>query len=560
MSKVLCLLAFNSSRYAHHKKVGESGDVYLDNAKKLIQKAKLSGINIMLMTDTPSYFEGLQIEIVRPPVVDSYCNKFRICKLALEKYETAVYVDVDCMLDFNVLNEVEFSEGFHYRDPWTTGDKILNFSDITSHPRGLAYFSAVQNYCNEHDLEIENVPLIAERIFVIKGKNPEFFQMLEELSKIAETNDVKFGNLPVGSAEGLLIGIALANTNIKNNGATQEIKNISKNLYNIMKAIHVNWTAPFFHRERLRGHGFSITKNIKSGTYELPNYQILYTVLSALNWKLNNGPIKLYTDSVGLSYYKQLGICDLYDEIDTEFLDNLQNVDPAYYWTSGKIQALQNETEPFVFLDQDFIVRNRVPESFYSSDLGIGHWEIPRGEYYFTKKQWESEIKHIEFPENYNCNAYSPNTSFLYFKNPEVVSKYVELHKKLIDSGDHQVPEWFWLATDQGILGHVIRENKFTTNTLTDRVFLSDSDYAQLKDKPFGYSEQWYYPINHDKTKDQFEWEHVWLAKVVFGYDTEFMEQECQRYYDEIWSLGGSNYLYYFNLNKYWDKERHGYK
>lgn len=327
-----------------------------------------------------------------------------------------------------------------------------------------------------------------------------------------------------------------------------------------MKAIHVNWTAPFFEKHRLRGHGFQITKNITSKEYELPNYQILYTILSALRWKIHNGPIKLYTDSIGLSYYKQIGIDKLYDEIDTDFLDNLVGVDAAYYWTSGKIQSLQNEKEPFVFLDQDFIVRGELPSNFYNSDIGIVHWEIPRGNYYFTQEQWERDINHIEFPENYNCNAYSPNTSLVYYGCTSIIDEYVKMHKKLINSGAREIPEWFWLATDQGILGHIIRNHKYCTNTLTDKIFLADSDYAKTEDRKFGYSEQWYYPIKHDKSKDEFEWEHVWLAKVVFANDSIFMERECQRYYDEIWALGGSNYLYYFNLNKYWNKEKHGNK
>jgi len=304
-----------------------------------------------------------------------------------------------------------------------------------------------------------------------------------------------------------------------------------------MKAIHVNWTAPFFHKERLRGHGFSITKDLNSVQYNIPNYQILYTILSVLRWKLHNGPIKLYTDSIGLSYYQQIGISELYDEINTDFLDNLQNVDPAFYWTSGKIQALQNEKEPFVFLDQDFIVRGEVPSDFYYGDIGIGHWEIPRGNYYFTKKQWDSEIKHVSFPTSYNCNAYSPNTSFVYFGCASVVDEYIKAHKKLIKSGDNEVPEWFWLATDQGILGHIIREHEYHTNTLTDRIFLADSDYAKAEDRRFGYSGQWYYPMEFDPNKDQFEWEHVWLAKVVYSMDKEILNRDCIRFYEEIWNI-----------------------
>lgn len=301
-----------------------------------------------------------------------------------------------------------------------------------------------------------------------------------------------------------------------------------------MKAIHVNWTAPFFHKERLRGHGFSITKDLNSIEYSIPDYQILYTILSILRWKLHNGPIKLYTDSIGLNYYKTIGIDALYDDINTEFLDNLTGVDAAYYWTSGKIQALRNENEPFVFLDQDFIVRGTIPESFYYGDIGIGHWEIPRGNYYFTKKQWESEIKHVSFPINYNCNAYSPNTSFVYFGSNSAVDEYVNAHKELINSGDNEVPEWFWLATDQGILGHIIREHEYHTNTLTDRIFLADSDYAKVEDRKFGYSEQWYYPTEFDSSKNELEWEHVWLAKVVYASNPLLLSNDCTRFYEEI--------------------------
>lgn len=325
-----------------------------------------------------------------------------------------------------------------------------------------------------------------------------------------------------------------------------------------MKAIHVNWTAPFFNRERLRGHGFRTTREIQSDTYDLPDYQILYTILSALRWKEFNGYINLYTDTVGLSFYKQLGIIDLYNEINIEFLNNIKDVDPALFWTSGKIQALQNEKEPFVFLDQDFIVRGEIPQEFYQREIGIGHWEIPRGHYYFTQEKWDQDIKHLEYPKNYNANAYSPNTSFLYFSNPKIVEEYVGWHKKMITT-KNEVPEWFWLATDQGILGHVIREGKYATSTLSDKVFLADNDYGNVLTQKYGLSEQWYYPVSCDRRKDKLDWEHVWLAKIVYGLDSTLLEFDTQRFFNEIWELGGKQYLQHFRFSKYWDEKLHGY-
>lgn len=333
-----------------------------------------------------------------------------------------------------------------------------------------------------------------------------------------------------------------------------------------MKGVHVNWTAPFFEKHRLRGHGFQITRDLEAQTYDVPDYQALYTILSALRWKHHTkSNLKLYTDSIGLSFYKQLGILGLYDEINIDVLNNLEGVDPAYFWTSGKIHALEHETEPFTFLDQDFIIREDLTETLTNPehDLVIGHWEIPRGQYYFTEDQWKRDITHMEFPENYSVYAFSPNTSFVHFNNLNAVKDYVNWHKKMVTVGEYEVPEWFWLATDQGILGHVIREGKYATGTLTDRIFLADNEYSGIDRRKYGYSEQWYYPMVHDKSKDDFDglircpWEHVWLAKIVYGFDPNFMATETQRYFDEIWDLGGKEYLQHYRFSKYWREGRH---
>ena len=57
-----------------------------------------------------------------------------------------------------------------------------------------------------------------------------------------------------------------------------------------MKAFHSNWTAPYL---------------INSSLYEMKDYEILTTILSALKWREKNGSIKMITDRVGESYYKK---------------------------------------------------------------------------------------------------------------------------------------------------------------------------------------------------------------------------------------------------------------
>jgi len=319
-----------------------------------------------------------------------------------------------------------------------------------------------------------------------------------------------------------------------------------------MKAIHVNWTKPYFEKHRLRGHGFESTKNLKSSTYTQLDYQILYTILSIVSWKKHNGPIKLYTDSIGAAFYQRFGLLDLYDEVDIRFLNNYSktNIDPAYFWTSGKIKCLAHQTEPFVFLDQDMIIEEPLPEWIRTGDLTIAHWEIGRGYYYFDREKWEREITHSPWIENYNIDDWSPNTSFLCFNNMDLLKKYHKWHKQLVNiESHHYIPEWYWLLTDQGILGHIIRENDYNVNTLTQRISLSHHNTIDKATRYKGKAEKWYLPENPNLNKE-VEFEHVWLDKI----NTQNLN--TQKWFNKIINLGYGKYVENKIFKKYWD----GYK
>ena len=302
-----------------------------------------------------------------------------------------------------------------------------------------------------------------------------------------------------------------------------------------MKAIHVNWTSPFFHKERLRGHGFKVFRDIQDEIeYIQPIYQILTTVLSTLWWKKLNGSIKLYTDYVGRDYYEKIGILDIYDEVDVETLESYKGIDPAHFWTSGKIHCLLQEKEPFVFIDQDFIVRSKLDDlEFNKYDLTIPHWEIPRGYYYFTEDQFKKEITHCEYPTNYNTNSLVPNTSFLWFNNLNLIKEYLNFHDNLVCGEGIEVPEWFWLLTDQGILGHTIREGNYNVSSISSNVFLSDSDHTGKDKRHLGMAEPWFKFIDGN-IDDKCSWEHLWYMKAVFSDNEELKNQYIKRYLEEI--------------------------
>lgn len=115
-----------------------------------------------------------------------------------------------------------------------------------------------------------------------------------------------------------------------------------------MRAFHVMSTAPErTYYQRPGGQRFS-----------LEDFEILVTVLSALEWQRHNGPIKLYTDITGAEHLGRLGLSFIWDAgIDTNTLENCTvNTSFNVFWAYARTVALEAERAPCVMLDTDLIV------------------------------------------------------------------------------------------------------------------------------------------------------------------------------------------------------------
>jgi hypothetical protein len=267
----------------------------------------------------------------------------------------------------------------------------------------------------------------------------------------------------------------------------------------------------------------------KSDEYITTDEELLFTILSVGYWREFNGKTKLFTDSDGLRYYVKNNMVDLWDEIDTNTLDNYNEVDAGQFWTSGKSYCIGMEQIPFCFMDLDFIIREKLPEWVFQSDVTIPYWEIPRGYYYPNEEQY-SQIKHWSPPSDYSYKMMIPNTSFLYINNHQVQKEYLKDHIGAVDTKD-EIPEWFWLVTDQGLFGQVLRRFNTKVQTLTDKVFLADHEGYETN---VGLACGYYYQIEHDKTKDDLNWWHIWTRKVLYSLNEEVRVSDCKMFYREI--------------------------
>ena len=294
------------------------------------------------------------------------------------------------------------------------------------------------------------------------------------------------------------------------------------------KVIFVNWTKPYFHKNEADGYNKLKLAELDSKEYDMVSYELKINETAVrCARKFINAPIKLFTDSIGYEFYKKHNLLELFDEIDTDVLDeyNKLNVNAGKFWTSGKSIAIGNQEAPFLFLDNDFIVKSKLPDWVYDYDLVHTHWEIQRGDF-FVSHDMVNELGY-EIP-NFNQNMLMPNTSFVFMNNDELRKAYLKSHLHIVNRKHKKIPEWLWLLTDQGIMGYEARNLNCKVASIEDKIYLSYWESHDLK-KACGYTPMWVLlekeytenngPDGFDKElylkQEKLEYYHVWFDKFM---------------------------------------------
>ncbi|MBE6048330.1 MAG: hypothetical protein E7213_08035 [Clostridium sp.] len=197
----------------------------------------------------------------------------------------------------------------------------------------------------------------------------------------------------------------------------------------MIDAFHSNWTAPFFALK-------------KSEKYYIEDFEILTTMLSALEWQKNNGNIKMVTDEIGADFYRKIGIDSIWNLGIDDTLGKAMNKDinPTIFWAAGKIAALKKQQSPCIMMDTDFIVWKSLYNKLNCSLAAIHREEL--SDVYPGKSAFKTK-------DNFNLDAkfdwtVKPfNTAFVYINDDEFLKFYTEnsmkFMKNLIDSDDNLI-------------------------------------------------------------------------------------------------------------------------
>ncbi len=178
-----------------------------------------------------------------------------------------------------------------------------------------------------------------------------------------------------------------------------------------MKAFVSNWTRPYAVR-------------CPDRPYQMTDFDLLTTVLSALVWRRENGSIRMITDDTGAQYYRSLGLTDLWDGGIFTYLNDIPStIDPCTFWAAGKLYALAATPAPCVMLDTDFIVWHSLSEHWHRP-LAVIHREALNPAIYPAPSAFVLAPSY-HFPTNWNWHEPACNTALTYFGNDTLRKTYV---------------------------------------------------------------------------------------------------------------------------------------
>ncbi len=183
-----------------------------------------------------------------------------------------------------------------------------------------------------------------------------------------------------------------------------------------MQAFHITHSAPFYVKELN-----------KDRLYNISDFELLTTILSALKWREKNGDIRLYTDSIAYNYYKKQNMLPIWNSgINTKVLDNIQEkIDFEIFWAASKLYALKNEKTPCVMMDTDFVAWINITQLLKEkSEITCIHREEIINDVYLPYNLLKIAPDY-KFDPKWDWNERPCNTAFVYFVNEEIKQFYV---------------------------------------------------------------------------------------------------------------------------------------
>ena len=165
---------------------------------------------------------------------------------------------------------------------------------------------------------------------------------------------------------------------------------------------------------------------------------LLFWKTSCFKYKDSGYDLKLYCKSENIEFLKENDIYNIYDEIDTDFLDNFTeplDIDETVFWSHRKLRCIEHEfsinEKPFIYSDTDVICEKPLK---IKEDADAMFWQLENPsnnevlDFSITYIPWKCLSKPVNYkmPNYYAKIKSAYNCGIMYFKSKEVFLGYLK--------------------------------------------------------------------------------------------------------------------------------------
>lgn len=278
--------------------------------------------------------------------------------------------------------------------------------------------------------------------------------------------------------------------------------------------------------------------------HDMMQFEIVTMILSCLYWKRYQGKIKLYCDQPFYDYVNNLGLIDLWDEVDTttltEGLDDSINKDT--FWAYCKMYVNSLQKEPFVSLDidlfqdqpYDYTTHDVVYSHIETSDDGKGGIPLHQVFYYPNYHNWDMFKSRFEPFPNLHIDEKAFNVAVLAINNLDVLEEWMAVANSFAKNnifdpqdvtthGSEKILGTIHSSSlmtyiEQRLLAAVVNSNEYTSKSVLNLVYSGDKQTwlgdVSLMDNP-GITHLWGWKAQY--RLDEFRKNRIELTDGLFN-------------------------------------------
>lgn len=240
--------------------------------------------------------------------------------------------------------------------------------------------------------------------------------------------------------------------------------------------------------------------------FQLSQLERITAFASVTLWKYfyPNAKTYLYCDETVKTYFDEIGLSKFWDVIDTSIHKNQDVYNRTAFWTIDKIRIFSHLKEPFIFIDLDFYIKQKLPIDFSGLDYMVAFTENTK---YFYPYYYDSVFKNLKFSKEFSFKDTAHNTCFFLVNNLDVVNQYTNMclqYMKNINNVDG-VTSGHSVFLEQTILYELSLVNNWKTKCLVNKKF-NVLDEVWTNEDTDGFfnpieSEEYYRHLSNDKRR-----------------------------------------------------------